>query len=92
MFGATVSLPLILSPALCVNDPVDTGKLISTIFFVSGMATLLQTCLGNRRVYLAFNSVIHSTSGYVIILNLYSSDYQLFKEVLFLILCQHSPS
>ncbi|CAB3983632.1 solute carrier family 23 member 2-like isoform X1 [Paramuricea clavata] len=48
MFGATVSLPLILSPAMCVNDPVVTGKLISTIFFVSGVATLLQTCLGNR--------------------------------------------
>ncbi|XP_028392387.1 solute carrier family 23 member 1-like [Dendronephthya gigantea] len=48
MFGATVSLPIILSPVLCVNDPVDTGKLISTIFLVSGIATLLQTCLGNR--------------------------------------------
>lgn len=48
MFGATLSIPIILSPALCVNDDVVTGKLISTIFFVSGIATLLQTCLGNR--------------------------------------------
>ena len=48
MFGATLSIPILLSPALCINDDVVTGNLISTIFFMSGIATLLQTSLGNR--------------------------------------------
>ena len=61
MFGATVSLPILMSPKLCVNDPVVTGKLISTIFFVSGIATLLQTCLGNRYVNACIHSVLSVT-------------------------------
>ncbi|XP_046846238.1 solute carrier family 23 member 2-like [Xenia sp. Carnegie-2017] len=48
MFGATLAVPIIIAPALCVTDDVVVGKLISTIFFVSGIATLLQTTFGNR--------------------------------------------
>lgn len=50
MFGATVSNPLVLAPALCigVNDNIVKSELISTIFFVSGIATLLQATLGTR--------------------------------------------
>jgi len=49
MFGSTVAIPLLLAPALGMEgDPVAVGWLISTMFFVSGITTLLQTTLGNR--------------------------------------------
>lgn len=49
MFGATIAVPLILSAQLCMSDdPVAVGSLINTIFFVSGIATLLQSFFGNR--------------------------------------------
>ncbi|XP_072029177.1 solute carrier family 23 member 1-like [Amphiura filiformis] len=49
MFGATVAVPLFLSEALCIrNDLVALGEVIGTIFFVSGIATLLQTTFGCR--------------------------------------------
>merc|ERR1712130_137074 len=49
MFGATVSIPFILCPKLCIaaDDPAR-GYIISTIFFVSGLVTLLQSSLGCR--------------------------------------------
>ena len=49
MFGGTVSIPFIICPALCMepNDPAR-GYIISTIFFVSGIVTLLQTTFGVR--------------------------------------------
>ncbi len=49
MFGSTVAIPLILSKPLRIDgDPVALGILISTMFFVSGITTLLQTTWGNR--------------------------------------------
>jgi len=49
MFGSTVAIPLLLAPALGVDrDPLALGKLIGTMFFVSGITTLLQTTWGNR--------------------------------------------
>jgi uracil-xanthine permease len=49
MFGSTVAVPLILSEPLGMSDdPQALGWLISTMFFVSGIATLLQSTLGNR--------------------------------------------
>jgi solute carrier family 23 (nucleobase transporter), member 1 len=48
MFGSTVAVPLLLAPALGIQDPLDVAKLIATMFFVSGIATLLQTTFGNR--------------------------------------------
>ena len=49
MFGATVAIPFIICPALCMgeSDPAR-GYIISTIFFVSGLVTLLQTTIGCR--------------------------------------------
>lgn len=43
MFGGTISVPFILTPALCIeeNDPVRSA-IVSTIIFVSGIITLLQ--------------------------------------------------
>ena len=48
MFGSTVAIPLILSPAFGITDPVEKGYLIATMFFISGITTLLQTTWGNR--------------------------------------------
>ncbi|XP_067937954.1 solute carrier family 23 member 2-like [Watersipora subatra] len=53
MVGATISIPLILAPDLCIQvgqqtDEVAKAELLSTIFFVSGLATWLQTTFGCR--------------------------------------------
>ena len=48
MFGSTVAIPLILAGPLGMTDPIDIGILISTMFFVSGITTLLQTTFGTR--------------------------------------------
>jgi nucleobase transporter 1/2 len=49
MFGSTVAIPLLLAPAFGMDDdPGALAKLISTMFFVSGITTLLQTTFGNR--------------------------------------------
>jgi nucleobase transporter 1/2 len=49
MFGATVAIPLILAEPLgMAEDRVAVAWLIGTMFFVSGIATLLQTTWGNR--------------------------------------------
>uniref|UniRef100_H2YFV9 Solute carrier family 23 member 2 n=1 Tax=Ciona savignyi TaxID=51511 RepID=H2YFV9_CIOSA len=49
MFGSTVAVPLILAGPLGIaNNNVAKGQIISTIFFASGISTLLQTLIGNR--------------------------------------------
>lgn len=49
MFGSTVAIPLILSgPLGLAEDRASLAWLIGTIFFASGIATLLQTTWGNR--------------------------------------------
>ena len=51
MFGGTLSVPLLLSPVMCFgNDNVAVSEVIGTIFFVSGIVTLIQTVLGVRLV------------------------------------------
>ena len=49
MIGGTVSIPVLICPALCIepNDPAR-GYIISTLFFVSGIVTFLQTTFGVR--------------------------------------------
>jgi len=49
MFGSTVAIPLLLAEPLgMAGDHVAIAKLIGTMFFVSGITTLLQTTWGNR--------------------------------------------
>lgn len=49
MIGGTLSIPFILCPALCMRDDDPArGYIISTIFFVSGIVTLLQSVIGCR--------------------------------------------
>ncbi|XP_070705179.1 solute carrier family 23 member 2-like isoform X2 [Pempheris klunzingeri] len=48
-FGAIISIPLILAEGLCLqHDSLTQSHLINTIFFVSGMCTLLQVTFGVR--------------------------------------------
>ncbi|TSS60368.1 Solute carrier family 23 member 2 [Bagarius yarrelli] len=48
-FGGILAIPLILAEPLCIKDN-NTAKsqLVSTIFFVSGICTMLQTTVGTR--------------------------------------------
>ncbi len=49
MFGSTVAIPLMMAEPLGIaDDPQKLGWLIGTMFFVSGIATLLQSTIGNR--------------------------------------------
>ena len=49
MFGSTVAIPLMMAGPLGIADDAEKlGWLIGTMFFVSGIATLLQTTIGNR--------------------------------------------
>ncbi|TSK38461.1 Solute carrier family 23 member 1 [Bagarius yarrelli] len=48
-FGGIIAIPLILSQGLCLqHDGLTQSHLISTIFFVSGICTVLQVTLGIR--------------------------------------------
>ncbi|KAG7214921.1 hypothetical protein INR49_005196 [Caranx melampygus] len=48
-FGGIIAIPLILSQGLCLqHDALTQSHLISTIFFVSGICTLLQVTFGIR--------------------------------------------
>lgn len=47
--GGLVAVPLILAKGLCLQqDPLTQSYLISTMFFVSGICTLLQVFFGVR--------------------------------------------
>ncbi|KAG5845824.1 solute carrier family 23 member 1 [Anguilla anguilla] len=48
-FGGIIAIPLILADPICIRDDnAAKSQLISTIFFVSGLCTLLQTTIGTR--------------------------------------------
>ncbi|ELU01493.1 hypothetical protein CAPTEDRAFT_111368 [Capitella teleta] len=48
MFGSTLSLPLLVAPAMCVgNDIIVTSEILGTLLFVSGLITLMQSTLVN---------------------------------------------
>lgn len=49
MIGAIVSIPFILTPALCMeDDDPSRGVIISTMIFVTGIVTLIQSTFGCR--------------------------------------------
>ena len=48
MVGSTVAIPLIIAPAMCVTEEVIKAELIGTIFFVSGLVTILNATIGSR--------------------------------------------
>ncbi|KAI0222466.1 Nucleobase-ascorbate transporter 12 [Lamellibrachia satsuma] len=68
MFGGTISVPLILAPALCIPpDSLALGELISTFFVVGGIATLLQTLLGSRLPVVQGGSFAFMTPAFAIL-------------------------
>lgn len=49
MIGAIVSIPFILTPALCMSDEDPArGLIISTMIFVTGIVTYIQATWGCR--------------------------------------------
>lgn len=49
MIGAIVSIPFILTPALCMEDEnPERGTIICTMIFVTGLVTIIQTTWGCR--------------------------------------------
>ncbi|KAG1670150.1 Solute carrier family 23 member 1 [Nymphon striatum] len=49
VFCGTLSVPYLLAPALCIPEgDISRGYLISTIIFVSGISTFIQTTFGIR--------------------------------------------
>lgn len=49
MIGAIVSIPFILTPALCMSDEDPArGLIISTMIFVTGIVTYVQATWGCR--------------------------------------------
>lgn len=51
MIGAIVSIPFILTPALCMTeDDPARSYIISTMVFVTGLVTFIQITIGCRYV------------------------------------------
>lgn len=51
MFIATLTIPVLLAPAMCMDeDNVGKSEIIGTLFVASGLITLLQTTVGVRSV------------------------------------------
>ncbi|KAJ7386684.1 hypothetical protein OS493_006692 [Desmophyllum pertusum] len=49
MLGSTLAIPFIISGPMCfANNTLAISEVLSTIYFVSGLVTLLQTILGVR--------------------------------------------
>lgn len=49
MIGGTLSQPFIISGAMCfANNPLVLSEILSTLVFVSGLITVLQTTFGVR--------------------------------------------
>jgi len=49
MVGGTISVPFILTPAMCIEETDRVrSSIVSTIIFVSGIVTLLQCSIGVR--------------------------------------------
>ena len=49
MLVATMTVPILLAPALCMTeDNVGKSEITGTLFFTSGIITLLQTTVGIR--------------------------------------------
>jgi nucleobase transporter 1/2 len=68
MLGATVLIPLLITPAMGASIE-QTAQVISTIFFVSGVNTLLQTTVGDRLPIVQGGSFSYLPATFSIIFN-----------------------
>lgn len=74
MIGAIVSIPFILTPALCMeNENPARGQIISTMIFVTGIVTFIQSTWGCRlplvQVYNGMTKKINSTYSHPTLLS-----------------------
>ena len=61
MLGSTLAIPFILQIPMCFQgNKLVISEILSTIFFVSGIATLLQTTFGVRLMYFFFAVILES--------------------------------
>ncbi|XP_033762509.1 solute carrier family 23 member 1-like isoform X2 [Pecten maximus] len=76
-FGGILSVPLILYRVFCIGeDRVGLSEVIGTIFFCSGMATLLQTTLGVRLPIIQGGSFTFLTPTFALLsLPIWSCEY-----------------
>ena len=52
MLGGTLAIPFIISGPMCfANNTLAISEVLSTIFFVSGLVTVLQATFGVRFVF-----------------------------------------
>lgn len=59
MLGSTLPIPFILQIPMCFQgNKLVISEILSTIFFVSRIATFLQTTSGVRLIYIFFFAVI----------------------------------
>ncbi|KAK9829197.1 hypothetical protein WJX72_004442 [[Myrmecia] bisecta] len=66
MLGSTVLIPFLIVPAMG-GTPVDLAHVIGTIFFISGVITLLQTFVGDRLPIIQGGSFAYLTPAFAII-------------------------
>jgi len=68
MLGATFLIPTLICPAMGANVQ-QTGQVVSTIFFVSGLNTLIQTSIGDRLPIVQGGSFSYLPAVFGIIVN-----------------------
>eukprot|EP00934_Nitzschia_sp_Nitz4_P000891 Nitzschia sp. Nitz4//scaffold29_size155292//44476//46586//NITZ4_002647-RA/size155292-augustus-gene-0.202-mRNA-1//1//CDS//3329546415//891//frame0 len=68
MIGATVLIPLIICPAMGASG-LQTARVISSIMFVNGINTLLQTTIGDRLPIVQGGSFSYLPATFQIIFN-----------------------
>lgn len=66
MIGAIVSIPFILTPALCMSDEDPArGLIISTMIFVTGIVTYVQATWGCRLpIVQVFHTIYHKNNNF----------------------------
>lgn len=73
MIGAIVSIPFILTPALCMSDEDPArGKIISTMIFVTGIVTYIQCTWGCRLPIVQVRTISNSIFFYIFIKTTYA--------------------
>ncbi|KAK2161096.1 hypothetical protein LSH36_121g04052 [Paralvinella palmiformis] len=73
-FGAILSIPLIIAPAFCIGSKdVGTGEILSTLIFVSGIVTILQTTFGTSIDYISRRS--YSVRSFAVSVQWFIADY-----------------
>eukprot|EP00878_Enallax_costatus_P034925 GHUV01038874.1.p1 GENE.GHUV01038874.1~~GHUV01038874.1.p1 ORF type:complete len:186 (+),score=4.15 GHUV01038874.1:191-748(+) len=82
MLGSTVLIPFICVPAMG-GSPQDLANVICTIFFVSGIITLLQTTIGDRLPIIqggsfAYISPIVAIAGQIKATQTFANDHECF--------------